>query len=199
MSNVICDHPYSGMEFVNFNDVRMAHNRSYRFFGQQGNLLALKSDATSASCCFDGTDFYGHTNATLGDLGTGETGYLIDGQVDTVIARNFDLSDIAGSGMAVSNVVGAAHNPQFIQFTDFGAEYMTGRGVDLEAGRKSASAARAFSTPPATAISSPALPPPIFMWRAASPLGAGSAAGSITPRATMSISTRRKGRSGRNR
>jgi hypothetical protein len=134
VSNVYIDHPYSGIELVDFNDVRMAHNRVYRFFGQQGNLLALKSDATNASCCFDGTDFYGHSNATLGDLGTGETGYLIDGDVNTVIARNFDLSDIAGEGMAVSNVVGNASSPQFIQFTDFGAEYMTGRGVDLEAG-----------------------------------------------------------------
>jgi hypothetical protein len=134
VSNVYIDHPYSGIELVDFNDVRMAHNRVYRFFGQQGNLLALKSDATNASCCFDGTDFYGHSNATLGDLGTSETGYLIDGDVNTVIARNFDLSDIAGSGMVVSNVVGNASAPQFIQFTDFGAEYMTGRGVDLEAG-----------------------------------------------------------------
>jgi hypothetical protein len=136
ISNVIVDHPYSGMELIDFSDVRMAHNRVFRFFSQQGSLLALRSDATNISCCFDGSDFYGYSNATLGDQGTGAIGYWIDGDVATVVMRNFDLSDIPGEGMLVANMIGNAHNPQFIQFTDFGAEYVTGRLVDLEAGQE---------------------------------------------------------------
>ena len=135
ISNVVIDHPYSGISLTDFNDVRIAHDRVFQFFGQQGNLLALRSDATNASCCLNGIDFYGFSNGgPRGDLSAGQIGYLIDGDVATIIARNFDLSDIAGSGMVVSNVVGNASPPQFIQFSDFGAEYMTGRGVDLEAG-----------------------------------------------------------------
>jgi hypothetical protein len=75
---------------------------------------------------------FGNATASPAASVVGATGS--DGDVTTAVARNFDESGIAGSGMVVSNVAGNASSPQFIQFTDFGAEYMTGRGVDLEVG-----------------------------------------------------------------
>jgi hypothetical protein len=136
VSNVLCDRPYSGISLTDFNDIRLNHIRVIRFSSQQGNILALRSDATNASNVVDGTDIYGNSYGTLGDNGTGQTAYLIDGNVNTVIGRNFQASDISGSGVVVSNVVGNANAPQFIQLSDLGLEFLVNRGVDLEAGLK---------------------------------------------------------------
>ena len=134
LSEVDFDHPYSGMRFYNSNDLTLAHARVFSFFSQQGSILAFQSSATGTTCCADITDVYGYSYGTLGDSSTAQVAYLMDGKVETIVCRNCDVSDISGDEVRTSNAVGSSGQPQFIQFSDLGAEFATGWNVNLLAG-----------------------------------------------------------------
>lgn len=134
--NLTFNRPYSGFYFNDFNDLKTNHVRVLSFYGQDATLLALTSDVTNNSCCFDGTDLFGNSNTASGDLTAAQKGFYIDGRTTTIVARNVRISDISGNGMRVSDDIGNANVPQFIQISDLGIEFTILHGIDLEAGLK---------------------------------------------------------------
>jgi hypothetical protein len=145
ISMLECDHPYSGIRLNNWNNWTFKHILIDRFFSQQGSIIAMTSSLTGQTCCGDMTDVYGYSSGgwgnnssgSLGDNGLGQVAYLMDGFVATVICRNCDVSMISGDEVRTSNTVGVGgQHPQFIQFSDFGAEFATGWNIDLLAGEK---------------------------------------------------------------
>lgn len=137
LENLIVNQAYSGIYLYDFNDVRERNVVMPKIWSQQGVCMQWQSGPSAASNAFDGTYFYCNSyGGSGGDEGTGQYAFKIDGNVDTIVARNFGASNISGEGLVVSNAIGASSPPAFVQFTDLGVEYMVGKGVDLEAGLK---------------------------------------------------------------
>jgi hypothetical protein len=143
MINVIADHPYGGPWFHNSQDVRVDHNRWTYFWGYGNQMFRIDSDATYNSCCFAMYDDYGTGIANLAGInstviGNGRSGaaygYVIDGNVATIVSYDVAVSDPEGKGWSIINDTGNATNPQFIQCKDCASEFSTDIGIYFSAG-----------------------------------------------------------------
>lgn len=172
ISNVIFDHVHDGIYLLNGNDIRLAHIRVDDVWGQQGSLLALRSDATNELCCVDGIDVYGYmAGGGYGDGGRGQVGYLIDGNVQTIIARNFGVSDPSGAGLK-SRTPSAMRAPRSSSSSPTSPANLPTAAVSTWRRGRSSISRKSISMRAATTISSPARQRPISMSPTASPNGA---------------------------
>lgn len=139
-NNVYVDHPWRGAEFFDVNDVRASHDRFVSVWGYHGWTFRMASGSAAGeyACCFDLRDVYANNLATASPGGgrTGSYGFWIDGNVATVISYNSAISNVEGTALEISNMVGNPANPEFLQFTDWGAEFSNGRGISIDAGQE---------------------------------------------------------------
>lgn len=138
--NVYVDHPWRGAGFFDVNDIRASHDRFVAVWGYHGWTLRIASGPSTGeyACCFDLRDVYANNLATASPGGgrTGSYGFWIDGNVATVISYNSAISNVEGTALEISNTVGNPAGPQFLQFTDWGAEFSNGRGISIDAGQE---------------------------------------------------------------
>ncbi len=139
-NNVFVDHPWRGAEFFDVNDVRASHDRFVSVWGYRGWTFRMASGSAAAeyACCFDLRDVYANNLATASPGGgrTGSYGFWIDGNVATVISYNSAISNVEGTALEISNTVHNPAGPQFLQFTDWGAEFSNGRAISIDAGQE---------------------------------------------------------------
>ena len=139
-ANVYVDHPWRGPEFFDVNDVRASHDRFVYVWGYKGWTFRMASGPTAGeyACCFDLRDVYANNLSTASPGGgrTGSYGFWIDGNVATVISYNSAISNVEGTALEISNIVGNPTSPEFLQFTDWSAEFSSARGISIDAGQE---------------------------------------------------------------
>ncbi len=138
--NVYVNHPWRGPEFFDVNDVRASHDRFVDVWGYKGWTFRMASGPAAGeyACCFDLHDVYANNLATASAGGgrTGSYGFWVDGNVATVISYNSAISNVEGTALEISNMVGNPAPPQFLQFSDWGTEFSNGRGISIDAGQE---------------------------------------------------------------
>ncbi|HTI83826.1 MAG TPA: hypothetical protein VL614_25525 [Acetobacteraceae bacterium] len=139
-NNVFVDHAWRGAEFFDVNDVRASHDRFVSVWGYRGWTFRMASGPAAGeyACCFDLRDVYANNLSTASSGGgrIGSYGFWIDGNVATVISSNSAVSNVEGTALEISNSVHNPTAPQFLQFTDWGAEFSNGRGISIDAGQE---------------------------------------------------------------
>lgn len=139
-NNVFVDHPWRGPEFFDVNDVRASYDRFDDVWGYRGWSFRMASGpaAGERACCFDLRDVYANNLSTASPGGgrMGSYGFWIDGNVATVISYNSAISNVEGTGLEISNMVGNPHGPEFLQFSDWSTEFSNGRGISIDAGQE---------------------------------------------------------------